>query len=68
MVAKLIGKLSAGRREKVVATVRESALSFLSLLRSQGFLARGFSREYFDDPVEDAYGMVYELTGDSDAQ
>lgn len=63
MVAKLVGKLSRGRRTELEIPVRESNLNAQLFFRRCGFLAVGTVREHFADNGEDAYLMRYELGG-----
>lgn len=59
MAAKLIGKLSAARRTRVVLEVRETNVAAQVFFRSQGFRAEGTLRGHYEDTDEDAYQMVY---------
>jgi ribosomal-protein-alanine N-acetyltransferase len=59
MVAKLVGKLSAHRRTRIVLHVRESCLPAQLFYRVQGFRATEVAREFFEDTGEDAYVMHY---------
>jgi ribosomal-protein-alanine N-acetyltransferase len=59
MVAKLIGKLSPGRRTRISLEVRETNLPAQLFFRSAGFRAVSVLRDYYDDTPEDAYLMQY---------
>ena len=62
MIDKLVSKLSAHRRDRIIVNVRESNLAAQLFFRSQGFRAtkvlRGF---YQEDTGEDAYVMRYSM-------
>jgi len=59
MVAKLIAKLSAQRRSRIVLEVRETNLAAQLFFRENGFRAVSVLREYYEDTPEDAYLMQY---------
>ncbi len=59
MVAKLIAKLSSGRRSRVVLEVRETNLPAQLFFRENGFRAVSVLRAYYEDTPEDAYLMQY---------
>ncbi len=59
MVAKLIAKLSAQRRSRVVLEVRETNLPAQVFFRSNGFRAISVMRNFYDDTPEDAYAMQF---------
>jgi len=59
MAAKLIGKLSAQRRSRIVLEVRETNLAAQLFFRDNGFRAVSVLREYYEDTPEDAYAMQY---------
>ncbi len=59
MLAKLIGKLSAQRRSRIVLEVRETNLAAQLFFRDNGFRAVSVLREYYEDTPEDAYAMQY---------
>ncbi len=59
MVAKLIGKLSSQRRNRVVLEVRETNLPAQLFFRESGFRAVSVLRSYYEDTPEDAYLMQY---------
>lgn len=65
MVAKLIGKLSSGRRTRITLEVRETNLPAQIFSRSCGFRAISVLRDYYDEPPEDAYLMQYRVRPDS---
>jgi len=59
MIAKLVGKLSAQRRTRVVLEVRETNLTAQLFFRACGFRAVSVLRGYYEDTPEDAYLMQY---------
>jgi [ribosomal protein S18]-alanine N-acetyltransferase len=59
MVAKLIGKLSTGRRNRVALEIRETNLPAQLFFRENGFLATQLLKEFYEDSPEDAYLMQY---------
>ena len=63
MVAKLVGKLTAQRRRKIVLEIRESNLPGQKFFRALGFKAIGIARGFFDTG-EDAYMMQYAVAID----
>ena len=63
MVDKLAHKLSQQRRQEIVLEVRESNLAAQVFFRSQGLVASGVLRNYYEDTEEDAYQMKYLLAG-----
>jgi [ribosomal protein S18]-alanine N-acetyltransferase len=68
MVAKLIAKLSAQRRSRVVLEVRETNLAAQLFFRENGFKAVSVLRSFYEDTPEDAYLMQYRYHPDkSDA-
>jgi ribosomal-protein-alanine N-acetyltransferase len=61
MVAKLVGKLSSQRRNRIALFVRETNLSAQLFYRVMGFRATEVLREHYADTGEDAYNMQYHL-------
>jgi [ribosomal protein S18]-alanine N-acetyltransferase len=59
MVAKLIGKLSAQRRSRILLEIRETNLGAQLFFRENGFRAISVLHSYYDDTPEDAYLMQY---------
>ena len=59
MLNKLIGKLSAQRRSKIVLEVRETNLDAQLFFRDNGFRAVSVLRDFYDDTTEDAYMMQF---------
>lgn len=59
MLSKLIGKLSAQRRTRIVLEVRETNLSAQLFFRAGQFRAVSVLRCYYDDTPEDAYLMQF---------
>ncbi|MEA1951761.1 MAG: ribosomal protein S18-alanine N-acetyltransferase, partial [Planctomycetota bacterium] len=55
MIRKLIGKLSAQRRSRIILEVRETNLAAQLFFRENGFRAVSVLREYYEDTPEDAY-------------
>jgi [ribosomal protein S18]-alanine N-acetyltransferase len=65
MIAKLIGKLSAQRRSRVMLEVRETNLAAQLFFRDSGFRAVSVLRRYYDDTPEDAYLMQFRYRSES---
>lgn len=63
MIAKLVGKLSAKRRTRIVLYLRETNLPAQLFFRAVGFRAEAVLRGHFKDTGEDAYGMECCLSG-----
>jgi [ribosomal protein S18]-alanine N-acetyltransferase len=59
MIAKLIAKLSAQRRNRVTLEVRETNLAAQLFFRENGFRAVSVMRNYYADSPEDAYLMQF---------
>jgi len=59
MIDKLIGKLSAQRRNRIMLEVRETNLPAQLFFRECGFRAITVLRDFYDDTTEDAYLMQY---------
>jgi [ribosomal protein S18]-alanine N-acetyltransferase len=59
MVAKLVGKLSSQRRNRITLLVRETNLQAQFFFRVVGFRATEVLREHYPDSGEDAYSMLY---------
>jgi ribosomal-protein-alanine N-acetyltransferase len=59
MIAKLISKLSAQRRSRILLEVRETNLAAQIFFRENGFRAVSVLRSYYADTPEDAYLMQF---------
>lgn len=59
MIAKLIGKLSAHRRSRIILEVRETNLQAQLFFRENGFRAVSVLRSHYADTPEDAYIMQH---------
>ena len=59
MISKLVGKLSAQRRTRIVLEVRETNLGAQLFFRECQFRAVSVLRGFYDDTPEDAYLMQY---------
>lgn len=59
MIDKLISKLSAQRRTRIMLEVRETNLAAQLFFRDCGFRAITVLRDFYDDTTEDAYLMQY---------
>jgi ribosomal-protein-alanine N-acetyltransferase len=59
MTEKLVGKLSAQRRNRIMLEVRETNLNAQLFFRNVGFRAISVLRDFYDDTTEDAYLMQY---------
>ena len=64
MIAKLIAKLSAQRRNRIMLEVRETNLDAQLFFRDNGFRAVSVLRSYYSDTPEDAYLMQYRYRAD----
>jgi ribosomal-protein-alanine N-acetyltransferase len=66
MIAKLAGKLSFERRDRIMVEVRETNVPGQLFFRDRGFRAVSVLREFYDDTNEDAYLMQlrYQPTDD----
>lgn len=61
LIKKLIGKLHAQRRNRIMLEVRETNLSAQMFFREAGFRAISVLRDFYDDTTEDGYLMEYRL-------
>jgi ribosomal-protein-alanine N-acetyltransferase len=61
MVAKLIAKLTPGRRARIVLETRESNLDAQLFFKAMGFQAISVLRDFYEDTTEDAIAMRYRL-------
>lgn len=59
MINKLISKLSADRRNRIMLEVRETNLDAQLFFKQLGFRAISVLRDYYEDTTEDAYLMQY---------
>ncbi len=59
MIAKLLGKLSHERRNRIMLEVRETNLEAQLFFKNVGFKAISVLRDFYDDTVEDAYLMQF---------
>lgn len=59
MVAKLAGKLSDQRRNRILLEVRETNLPAQLFFRQSGFRAVSVLHEFYEDTPEDAYLMQF---------
>ena len=59
MIAKLTGKLSHQRRNRILLEVRETNLAAQLFFREAGFRATTVLRDFYEDTTEDAYLMQY---------
>lgn len=62
MVAKLVGKLSAQRRNRIILMIRDNNLSAHLAFKKLGFWCTGIEHEFYEvgeDQYEDAYRFVY---------
>lgn len=65
MVAKLIGKLSLQRRNRIMLEIRETNLPAQLFFRDNGFRAVSVLREFYEDTPEDAYLMQFRYRGEA---
>lgn len=63
MVAKLTGKLSAARRNRIMLEVRETNLAALNFFKACGFKAVSVLKDFYEDTTEDAFLMQYRHQG-----
>jgi ribosomal-protein-alanine N-acetyltransferase len=68
MVEKLIGKLSAQRRTRIMLEVRETNLDAQLFFSNCGFKAVSVLRSYYDDTPEDAYLMQFRYKAEESEQ
>ena len=59
MINKLVGKLSAERRSRIMLEIRETNLAAQLFFRNVGFRAVSVLRDFYDDTTEDAYLMCF---------
>ena len=64
MIAKIVGKLAAQRRNRIVLTVRETSLEAQLFFKACGFQASHVCREFYKDTNEDAYFMNYYISNE----
>lgn len=57
LIGRLIGKLVAGRRLKIVVPVRDSNLPAQLFFRSMGFFCTRVAKDYYDECDDNAYIM-----------
>jgi [ribosomal protein S18]-alanine N-acetyltransferase len=67
LAAKLIGKLEARRRRRIVVNVRETNLMAQLFFRAQGFRAARVLRRFYETTGEDAYRMCYRYREEENA-
>ncbi len=68
MMQKLVGKLSADRRDRILLEVRETNLPAQVFFRDIGFRATSVLRDFYDDTIEDAYLMQYKFSGEEEGE
>ena len=61
MVGKLVSKLNAERRNRIMLEVRETNIDAQLFFKSLGFRAISVLRGFYDDSAEDAYLMQYRV-------
>lgn len=64
MIKKLIGKLSAERRIRIMVEVRETNLEAQQFFKSLGFKAIAILKDFYENSDEDAYLMQYRYVPD----
>lgn len=67
MIAKLTGKLSLQRRNRITFEIRETNLSAQLFFRSMGFRATQILKNYYEEMQEDAYLMQYRYMPEADS-
>ncbi len=65
MIKKLVGKLSAQRRNRILLEVRETNLAAQLFFRTSGFRAVSVLRDFYEDTPEDAYLMQFRFRADA---
>ena len=68
MIAKLIGKLSLQRRNRITLEIRETNLPAQLFFRSVGFRATQILKNFYEQMQEDAYLMQYRHTPETHAE
>lgn len=68
MIAKLVAKLSAQRRSRIVLEVRETNVDAQLFFRENGFRAVSILHSFYDDTPEDAYLMQYRYRSEKPAE
>ena len=66
LLKRLTGRLSAKRRNRITCEVRETNLTALNFLKSQGWKAYDVLRGFYRDSDEDAYAMRFRCTENSE--
>lgn len=66
MIDKLISKLTAERRNRIMLEVRETNLDAQIFFRQRGFRAISVLRSFYEDSPEDAYLMQYRYRATAD--
>ena len=66
MVAKLAGKLSEQRRNRILLEIRETNLPAQLFFRDNGFRAVSVLHEFYEDTPEDAYLMQFRHADEPD--
>ena len=66
MIAKLTGKLSLQRRNRITFEIRETNLPAQLFFRSTGFRATQVLKNYYEEMQEDAYFMQFRHTPEAD--
>jgi [ribosomal protein S18]-alanine N-acetyltransferase len=61
LIQKIVGKLRAGQRTEVRLEVRETNLAAQLFFRRLSFQAVTVLKDFYEDTVEDAYSMLYQL-------
>lgn len=65
LIDKMISKLLPGKREALIATIRESNLPAQLFFKKMGFYATAILNKPFDENDEDAYLMKYKLNNNN---
>ena len=66
MMAKLLGKLSLERRNRIMLEVRETNLEAQLFFKTLGFRAVSVLRDFYEDTDEDAYLMQFRYRATAD--
>ena len=68
MVKKLVSKLTAQRRNRIMLEVRETNLPAQLFFKHLGFRAVSLLREFYEDTPEDAYLMQFRLEANAEQE
>ncbi len=67
LLEKIVSKLRHGQRTEVRLEVRETNLAAQLFFRRLGFQAVSVLKDFYEDTIEDAYSMVYQIESTTSA-